>query len=323
MKLSPTWEVRAAAGEPTATIHLQNLSTTITGPQDAWGRQARPQPCLTSVEVNMSRAFRDSSSGDSVASDTVHYGLLAKEVQRVLAAISDGSFTSSSSSSSSGGGSVSGPLPGGIRTLKKTVAQLVYRLVGVDLLLGRDVDVRTAATDENVFITAPDLSSIHVTVHLPKASLLGDGASVTGSAVLGPASLEGGEGSRPPLRAVTLKIHNIRVPTLIGVNDNERKAEQMVVANLEVGRWIGVPDAYTELESILSKTMRDSSYETLEALAERICADISQHLHEYYAVPDTKGWRLKISLEKPIAVPMADAPRIELSVDSCDLGGSK
>lgn len=69
--------------------------------------------------------------------------------------------------------------------------------------------------------------------------------------------------------------------------------------------------------------MRDSSYETLEALAETLVFNIANHLHTYYAPPDEKGWRLKIGLEKPIAVPMADAPCVEMSVDSADLDSGR
>jgi hypothetical protein len=65
--------------------------------------------------------------------------------------------------------------------------------------------------------------------------------------------------------------------------------------------------------------MRDSSFETLEALATELCLKIDEYLRSKYQPPDKNGWRLRISLEKPIAVPLADAPCVQLSVDTCDL----
>lgn len=65
--------------------------------------------------------------------------------------------------------------------------------------------------------------------------------------------------------------------------------------------------------------MRDSSFETLEALARTLCTKIYQHLRSTSRVPAGRGWRLRVCLEKPIAVPLADAPRVELSLDTVDL----
>lgn len=235
MKLHSTWDVRSAAGEPAATVRVQSLGASLTGPADAWGRTGRPQPSETTVEVNMSRAFRSSSAADAVQDDTVHYGLLSKEVLRLIADATD-----------------AGTQGTRLVTLKKTVADIVLRLVGVDLLLGEDQGPAAAngsgAQNQAPFLPAAAINSIHVTLLLSKASLLGDGASITGSAVVCPVSP-----STPRLRAVTLKIHNVRVPTLIGVNSNEREAEQMVLANLEVGKWVGVPDGYVELERVVYK----------------------------------------------------------------------
>lgn len=65
--------------------------------------------------------------------------------------------------------------------------------------------------------------------------------------------------------------------------------------------------------------MEDSSYETLETLLYAIASKITAHLQKIQPEQAETGWRLKISLEKPIAVPFADAPCVELSVDTKDI----
>jgi hypothetical protein len=60
--------------------------------------------------------------------------------------------------------------------------------------------------------------------------------------------------------------------------------------------------------------MSNSSYETLEALASDLTVKITQHLKS--TLGDSPGWRIKIGLEKPIAVTLADAACVELQTNS-------
>jgi hypothetical protein len=64
--------------------------------------------------------------------------------------------------------------------------------------------------------------------------------------------------------------------------------------------------------------MERSEFKTLEALATVVSLEIASKLYDSL-VPPEGGWRIKISLEKPIAVPFADAPCVELVSDTKQL----
>lgn len=65
--------------------------------------------------------------------------------------------------------------------------------------------------------------------------------------------------------------------------------------------------------------MGDSFFETLERLLVVIACKITEHLQSKHPGEAKRGWKLKISLEKPVAVPFADAPCVELSTDTRDI----
>ncbi len=66
--------------------------------------------------------------------------------------------------------------------------------------------------------------------------------------------------------------------------------------------------------------MSDSSYETLEALGTHLTVAIATHLHAEHVPPrDGGGWNINISLEKPIAVPLADAACVEMSTNTTNV----
>ncbi|KAL9942314.1 hypothetical protein ACHAQF_007710 [Verticillium nonalfalfae] len=77
-------------------------------------------------------------------------------------------------------------------------------------------------------------------------------------------------------------------------------------------------DVYTGIEAVIVKTMEESSFETLEALAATLAAQLFKHLTSSAcsSAPE-KCWQLKIGLEKPTAIPMAQASRVEYRV-SCN-----
>jgi len=61
---------------------------------------------------------------------------------------------------------------------------------------------------------------------------------------------------------MVLKLHELRVPAIIGVNGNERKAKQVVVCSVEMERWDRMVDAYNELEEIVVKVLSSASLST-------------------------------------------------------------
>ncbi|KAF2815932.1 uncharacterized protein BDZ99DRAFT_126070 [Mytilinidion resinicola] len=157
----------------------------------------------------------------------------------------------------------------------------------------------TLARDLNVAaysIAAPGtLIGCELDIFYPKACMQGDGAgyiiSTTDEGIF-----------------ATLYLKSVRIPCLIGVNSNERQAKQPVIANL----WIenvheAYSDAYNEAEKILIQTVESSSFETLESLATQVVADLRKQI---FLSHGTAAIRLR--LEKPMAVPFADAPSIEI-----------
>lgn len=63
--------------------------------------------------------------------------------------------------------------------------------------------------------------------------------------------------------------------------------------------------------------MSESAYETLEALGTHLTAAIAAHLRLKHTPPrDGSGWDIEISLEKPVAVPLADAACVEMRTNT-------
>ncbi|KAJ4297177.1 hypothetical protein N0V88_004095 [Collariella sp. IMI 366227] len=103
-----------------------------------------------------------------------------------------------------------------------------------------------------------------------------------------------------------LEVERLRVPTLIGVNDNERLRKQFVLATVTVEGFDREDDVYTEIEDVVVKAMEESSFETLEALGARLAETA-------LAVPQHQdSWQVCIRMEKPTAVPLADCPIVEV-----------
>jgi hypothetical protein len=97
------------------------------------------------------------------------------------------------------------------------------------------------------------LNALSLEVVLPKASLMGSGISLKGDFVYE----ERHHG--PSAYSMVLKLHELRVPTIVGVNGNERKAKQVVVCSVEMERWDRMVDAYNELEEIVVKVLFSAS----------------------------------------------------------------
>ncbi|KAK6062669.1 dihydroneopterin aldolase family protein [Seiridium cupressi] len=294
--LLSTWAVAAAAGEPIAVVRVRNLQGTIPVGRDAWGRANKPQPALVSTEVSFARPFGAASESDKVSGDTAHYGNLSKNLLGSLKL-----FDSSSPPKDPAvlaRAETDGPSSGD-----------VFELLWVGLT-GRVVDGSTRALplDRVPFLDTDRLKSLSLTVHLPKASLLGSGVSLTVTACFQAGS------EKNPLKsyARSLRLHDLHIPVLIGVNDNERKAKQMVVADVEIDKLDVTRDIHPEIERLVTETMEASTFETLEALGALVTGRI---LEEFKVGDDPKtarerGWQVKLTLGKPIAVPFADSPEV-------------
>ncbi|KAL5405534.1 hypothetical protein PMIN03_008393 [Paraphaeosphaeria minitans] len=143
------------------------------------------------------------------------------------------------------------------------------------------------------------LASIEVAIFYPKGSMFGDGAEFS-------------LGKSLPEEKMYIQLHvrNVRIPCLIGVNANERQQKQPVIVNL----WVDClaahrHDDYQKLETIVFDVVSSSSFETLESLT----TTVMDHLRSNFFT-DTSDDRssVRLQIEKPHAVPAADAPVIEI-----------
>lgn len=306
--LQTTWQVERDAGEPAAVIRVRNLQLTIEGPQDAWGRQGRPQPMLISAEASLSQPFGSSSSTDVVASDTVHYGLLSKAILGTIKQYEE------------------------TKQVKSMSLYAILDVIWANLTGFYLNGIGAHLEGKKPFLSLDVMRSLRVKVDLPKASLLGSAVSLSGMTTYE----SDGCGNYIQGQALALTLKELRVPTLIGVNDNERLAKQVVVANITLERFRDYSDNYTQLEAVVVevssrhptdiikltsfKAMAESSYETLEALASDLALKITQHLRA--KLPDVEpkdGCQIIIGLEKPTAVPLADAACVELRTNTRDV----
>ena len=225
MALKPVWEIQLSAGASPATIRVKNLKSTICGPQDAWGRPRREQPVSVSVEVSLEQPFGATSDGDALQSDTVHYGLLSKEILAILSRINSKDGENADQTFS---------LPDAMRRIWS-------------VLTGTDLYTPTLDTKTESFLKGTKTRCLSVTVLLPKATLLGAGISYTATGRFDSSDAQ----TRLQMYGRTLRFHELRVPTLIGVNKNEREAKQMVSVSLEVDKCCDAEDQYCALERVI------------------------------------------------------------------------
>lgn len=208
------------ADDSPSIIRVRDLKLTLTGPKDAWGRVGKPQPALVSVEVRLRLPFAASSARDEVAGDTVHYGLLAKGVMGFL-----------------------GGLEGGL-SLVKTTSALWQHLTGLS-----GGPLPPTSSTAKAFLSMDSVAYLRVSIKLSKASLLGEGVVFSQAAVF---DQEEGGHVGVVSSARSLRIEGLRVPTLVGVNANEREARQVVVANVDVQQMGGgLEDPYCDIERVV------------------------------------------------------------------------
>lgn len=232
--LVPTFQIARDARLPApSTIKVKNLQTTVQGPMDPWARLDRPQPLSISAAVALDEPFGASSASDTVATDTVHYGLLSKAILSILA----------------------GAAP--IKSLRHLLDTIWVEMTGFDTR-GRSVKAGTEqqpAQGQLPFLHFARLRALEITLELPKGTLLGDGVSLTVTGGFQPAPADGETVVTSVMvqSAVALKIKGLRVPTLIGVNSNERTAKQVVIVNAEIDRLEDDLDVYPELEQVITQ----------------------------------------------------------------------
>jgi dihydroneopterin aldolase len=228
--LLPHPRLHALAPDPPATVAVRNHSTTLQhAGHDAWNRAHKPQPCLISASVAFLAPFSTAAAHDKLGGDTVHYGLLSKAV---LGCVQE--FDAELKKAAAAG--MMGERERGVQ---EVLGEVWCELTGLEL----DGRPAVGMEEEKPVLDLGRVRVVSVTVGLPKGSLLGEGVSVTASAVFG----EDGSGVMEA-RAMALEVKGLRVPTLVGVNANERLARQFVVVTVTVEGLTTKEDIYTEIE---------------------------------------------------------------------------
>ncbi|KAL1621821.1 hypothetical protein SLS54_005344 [Diplodia seriata] len=90
---------------------------------------------------------------------------------------------------------------------------------------------------------------------------------------------------------------------------NERMKKQMCLVSVWIDKISEAAiDAYDVVEDIVLKAVENTDFETLEALAEKV----AHVLFKTFIAGESSGSNLRIRIEKPTAVPLADYPAIEI-----------
>lgn len=207
-------DVLLDAGEAPAIVRVKDLQVVVRGPTDAWGRMGRTQLALLSVEAWLREPFKESSSTDAVADDTVHYGRLSSSILTSMERLMEDVEREN------------GPAP----MLDDWVGA-----VWMDIL----------EKDNGILGKAP-LRYLRLEIRLPKALLIGNGATLAYFT-----SFDEHGYRRRESQSMTL--HQLRMPVIIGVNANERAAKQTVIVNLKVDGCDVSRDMYNDFETIVTK----------------------------------------------------------------------
>lgn len=249
-------------GSKHSIIHVKNLSANARVGVDVWGREENGkvnkfQPVQISASIALNEPFKTAATSDSVDESTVHYGILSKEILKVLA------FRAESPKSHN-----DGEKPEVIHTIEAdwsltVLLDAIFSWLTHEPLQNCDAaEVKSLGWSETQYSTllrmamdckktVVNMSSIQelkLSCFLPKGSILGSGVS------LRLLTIPDQTVSDSLTFCSILKLHDIRIPTLIGVNANERLAKQMVIANIEIdGYMVYYGDLYHKLEQVVVK----------------------------------------------------------------------
>ncbi|PHH70265.1 hypothetical protein CDD82_7241 [Ophiocordyceps australis] len=287
LPLSPLCKIRTALDNYSARVRVRNLQTTVVGPADAWGRQMMPQPMLVSASVTLRQHPTSTAADDALGTDAVHYGLLSKAIKA----------------------SVEKPCPEQAPSLDLVLARLWADLCGSHAGGHQD------ANQPKPLIHPNTVACLELMASLPKASLRGEAVSLT---IVG---LFAHPGTRigPTMHARTLRLDSLKMPLVIGLNDNERKAQQLVSVSIQIDMLDDLSDIYTPLETQLVKEASSLSPKTLESLVDSLTHIVSRFVtRQWHDIPNS-GPNITVMVEKPTAVPFAEAPCFELTVNARDV----
>lgn len=178
-------------------LNALHLAATI-GP-DHWHR-IRPQPVELSIHLHLVPTYLDAPGRSDEVADSLHYGHLTKAVEKRVGAKTEHGYPSA-------------------RALLEDVADAAFGFVS-DVIGG----------DANADAVETVVPSVRAVLSLPKQILLAEGFEVelTTHAVEWALQSTGGK----QRSAAIVRVTNLSLPVLIGVNPPERLAKQRVVTDL-------------------------------------------------------------------------------------------
>lgn len=226
-------ELLAAAGDLPAVIRVRNICLSLKlGAADAWGLIGQEQTVLVSVDVGLRKPFKDSASLDVVGVDTVHYGHLAKAIRQHLVTAAPEHPEDNSVA----------------RDLLKVTLDLLRHLARVD---GEPADPEISRLSP-LAQSAANIRYLSVTIHLPKATLLGRGVSTTAAQLFD---------DELRLWALNVTLHEISIPTVVGVNEKERHKKQLVTVDLELDKYPHDADMYAGVYETIVKVLSSPNFQ--------------------------------------------------------------
>ena len=278
-------ETPSPCSEVGSSVSVKNLQLPygIVAP-NVWGNH-KEQPALVTVVLHLNQGFTSAASKDALDENTIHYGELSKQIRAAC-------------------------------TSNQTIANVLSKTKGIISKLGTRKDGSFKVS----------LSAINV--ELPKASMSGQSISL---AFMSRHDNSGHE----TMSWMVFAVRDVKIMTLIGVNDYERTGSQPVVANLELS-MVGTEPHRTpnqwpieglfKLERTLtnvcfrtfhltghfthstSQIIQDSSFETLEALADTVMKQLEKEVPTE-GLSDISS---SLRLGKPKAVVFAEAAEVQV-----------
>ena len=236
----------------------------------------KEQPAYFNIRINLRQSFKTAANSDVLDDSTIHYGELAK---RIRAACTPGL----------------GPLDA--------------------LSKAEEVIVGMGTKSNGRFIIA----DAHIDLCLPKASMYGKLLRLD-------KWVEFDESGKAFDSNTLFELRDLRLIALIGVNDYERTGKQPIDATLSVNNLSWGVDTLDREESLtlqelaylfkmeksLADIVQESSFETLESLGDFVVDLFAKKLQEEVY----EDAEIRLRLEKPKAIPFADAAVVEIGRSS-------
>lgn len=251
-------QICSAEGAPHTTIRLRKLSCQALLGDDPW-RRARDrqnifQPVFLSATLSLRKPFQSAADADVINDSTVNYSTLTKAIQKVVASRQPESETDWSVNDflDSIFLYLTGYLPNSNGLNNADLAK--SRILG-----------DFASVDQNTLLKRDDLKEFVLEAFLPKGSLLSGGITLTKSVYYSASDNEGVKTIQQSYCSI-LKIHDMQIPTLIGINSNERTARQLIVASVEIDPYIPENrDSYNDLHKIVFEVCSPRNVEVRHA----------------------------------------------------------